>query len=430
MMDAATINSLLGVAESYQGVEALEKMLKDAARRPELFRAFLARDPDLSKDWFTDYFQQEHGDRAKFKQDFTPLGVASLAAQLMGDEGDRVGDLCAGTGGLSIQLWSRRRRAFFHCEEFSSRALPFLLFNLAIRNIRGEVWQGDTVNRRYTAVWKLSPGEAFSDLEQLPPDQGDRTPLDAVLLNPPYSLHWEPRSDERLEAYGIPPSQFADFVFVLHGLKLLGERGRLTAILPSGVLFRGKGEADIRRALLERHQLEGLVGLTGKMFLNTDIPVIVLVLRKGEPVSRLMIVNAEQEYEAHADQNLLTPAQVEHILKVYRGHHAVPRLAALADQEALEDNDYNLNIPRYVNTWQPPEQESLEKIVGDLIELEQQGAAVERQLVATMNTELEGFTQDEKTAIGKWLKFLKSNSPSSPSSSAPSGGRSTQPELF
>lgn len=155
------INSLIGVKESYQAPGALMEIIYDKERREALFRDMLPLfNYDVSKDWFHEYFQDEHADRKNKKQDFTPDSLAELITALAGG-GDVTNtlDIAAGTGGLTIKAWHRDRLKhspfdyrpsmhLYHCEELSDRALPFLLFNLAIRGMNASVMHGDVLSRR------------------------------------------------------------------------------------------------------------------------------------------------------------------------------------------------------------------------------------------------------------------------------------------
>lgn len=130
----ALVNELLGISESYEMPVRLMEILQNKIHREELFEKFLEIKQDLSYDWFTDYYQQEQGDREALKQDFTPDCIGEIISRINGSAGS-IADICAGTGGLTIKLWQSNRNSFFHCEELSSRAIPVLLFNLAIRGI-------------------------------------------------------------------------------------------------------------------------------------------------------------------------------------------------------------------------------------------------------------------------------------------------------
>lgn len=154
------INEIFGVKESYQAPDALMSILYDKERRERVFREMLELfDYDVTYDWFHEYFQDEHADRKKKKQDFTPGGLAELVAQLTTGDGFTTCDIAAGTGGLTIKAWHgdrlkhspfdyRPSMYLYHCEELSDRALPFLLFNLAIRGMNATVLHGDALSRR------------------------------------------------------------------------------------------------------------------------------------------------------------------------------------------------------------------------------------------------------------------------------------------
>lgn len=157
MIDIQKINELIGVDESFKASDRLYKLLMSDGK-DELFKSFLAIESDLTYDWFTDYYQEEHSDRKKNKQDFTPDGVVELVNQLLGSS-KVIADICAGTGGLTIKRWSTNRDSSFYCEEFSDRAMPFLLFNLAIRNINAYIFHGDSLSRKVKHLYKLSKQE-------------------------------------------------------------------------------------------------------------------------------------------------------------------------------------------------------------------------------------------------------------------------------
>ena len=146
MIENKTINELIGCVEAYQMPDKLTEKLQDKEMRERMFDEFLKIETDLSFDWFTSYYQDEHGDRDKLKQDFTPDCLLTLMSGLMEDS-DAYADICSGTGGLTIKYWSLKPDSFYYCEEYSSRAIPVLLFNLAIRGVTGRIVHGDSLTR-------------------------------------------------------------------------------------------------------------------------------------------------------------------------------------------------------------------------------------------------------------------------------------------
>ena len=175
------------LSESYQLPDVLLGALLDKDERVKLLSE-MSQGLDLSKDNFVESFQDEHGDRDKFKQDFTPEGISEIVARII-PQSQNIADICAGTGSLTIQAWNLNKSAFFHCEEKSERAVSFLLLNLALRNIHAEVLVGDVLTRKYSAIYSLTPTELFSDITQV--EQATDCKYQAVISNPPYSLKWE-----------------------------------------------------------------------------------------------------------------------------------------------------------------------------------------------------------------------------------------------
>lgn len=163
MLTAKIVNELLDVDDSYKAPESLLKIMLDDEQRPILFSKFLEIDCDVSRDWFVDYFQEEHAERKRFNQDFTPKSVADLLAQIVGS-GKTYFESAAGSGGLMITAWDKARKAtsifeydsrqyWYQVEELSDRALPFLIFNMAIRGMNGVILHGDSLTRVFKNVY-------------------------------------------------------------------------------------------------------------------------------------------------------------------------------------------------------------------------------------------------------------------------------------
>ena len=402
-MKANEINELIGVQEAYKAADKLTEHIIDKERREALFMKFLDIEQDLSYDWFTDYFQSEHGDRVKLKQDYTPVGIAEICAGML-PHAASVLDICAGVGGLTIQVWKNNPQAFFRCEELASRAIPFLLFNLSIRGIEGEVLQGNTLTREYEHVYKLTRNGRFSDIEEC--ERARQQVFDAVITNPPYSLTWNPVPDERFAEYGLPPKSKADYAFIMHGLHYLAPGGTLSAILPHGVLFRGQAEGTIREQILRHNLLDGIIGLPEKSFLNTGIPVAVIVLKKDKNEKDCIIIDASDECEKRPKLNIITAENVQRVLTVYKTRKPVERFANVADFAKLEKEGFNLNIPRYVNTFIPEPVEPLDILIGDLISIEKEIKKTETNIAEIMATKLTGFDKETKKQIELWHNSL------------------------
>jgi type I restriction enzyme M protein len=205
---------------------------------------------DMQLDQFRDFFQEEGADRKKLKQDYTPDGLAELLARVS-VSGESLADICAGTGSLTIQYLNYHPNVeFVRCEEFSTKVIPFLLINLAIRKIDAEVIHGDSLTQERFAVYAIKDGVICQI------DNPSNRKVDVVISNPPYSMAWTQISDERFDLYGLAPRTKADFAFLLHGFHQLEDGGSMSLILPHGVLFRGNSEGSINQQLTRIRVLE------------------------------------------------------------------------------------------------------------------------------------------------------------------------------
>lgn len=182
--------------------------------------------------------------------------------------------------------------------------------------------------------------------------------LDAVVSNPPYSQKWDPQhkdSDPRYARFGLAPKSKADYAFLLHDLYHLKPGGIMAIVLPHGVLFRGGEEGTIRKALIENDHLETVIGLPPNIFFGTGIPTIILVLRQKRERSDVLIVDASKGFAKEGKNNKLRASDIKKITDTVIGRLTVPRYSCLVPKTELQANDYNLNIPRYVDSSEPAE---------------------------------------------------------------------------
>lgn len=385
----------LGVSESYQVPDAMMKALGDPQKRHELFELYLS-EFSLDDDPVNVLFQEEHGDRDKFKQDYTPPELARLVAEMAhrdtGKAPATIADLCAGTGTLTLACLRKFPHAYYHCEEVTARAIPFLLFNLAIRGVNAEVFQQDVLTREVTASWRLIPdGKGFSDISAGTEARYEK--YDLVVSNPPYSLRWEPFDSLRWR-WGVAPKKAADFAFVETGLCMMADGGEALFIVPHGVLFRGQAEAGIRESIIRDHLLKTLVGVPANLFLNTQIPVC--VMRFGQSDGSVMIVDGSKHFEKRSKQNFLRDEDIAAILGGLR--QETEYLSRRAPLSEIQANDFNLNIPRYVCTEQQEELPPLADVLDDLADAKARARENEQKLLGMLR-ELSGLTKREREAI-------------------------------
>ena len=386
-MNREAILDICGVKEVFEVPQTLMKKLF-SPEQSDLLNRIAVIYGDRQLDQFRDFFQEEGADRKKLKQDYTPDGVAELLA-MVSVSGKSLADICAGTGSLTIQYLNYHPDVeFVRCEEFSAKVIPFLLINLAIRKIDAEIIHGDSLTRERFAVYAIKDG-VISQIDS----PSDRK-VDVVISNPPYSMAWTPISDERFDIYGLAPRTKADFAFLLHGFHQLEDGGSMSLILPHGVLFRGNSEGAIRQQLLEHGAIDTIIGLAPNLFLNTGIPVAILILKKGRDQKDVFFADAKDEFTKGKAQNSLDVEHIKKIVSVVSLRMTTERFSYLADLDKIVENGYNLNIPRYVDTFIPEEVQPLGVILRELIEIDKEIAETEREfarlfgeLVATNPTE-------------------------------------------
>ena len=179
------------------------------------------------------------------------------------------------------------------------------------------------------------------------------TNLDAVVSNPPYSQKWDPtdkQHDPRFNGYGIAPKTKADYAFLLHDLFHLRAGGIMTIVLPHGVLFRGGDEGKIRKNLIENNNIDAIIGLPANIFFGTGIPTIVMVLKKGRTNDDVLIIDASKGFAKEGKNNKLRARDIKKIADTYIGRLEVDKFSRRVSRELIRQNDYNLNIPRYVDS--------------------------------------------------------------------------------
>ena len=224
--------------------------------------------------------------------------------------------------------------------------------------------------------------------------------FDAVVANPPYSLKWDNAEsklkDPRFKDYGkLAPKSKADYAFVEHGIYHLKPSGRMAIVLPHGVLFRGAAEGTIRKAIIDKNYLDAVIGLPSNLFYSTGIPTVILVFRKDRKTNDVLFIDASQHFEKDKKQNRLREEDIDLILETYKNRQDVDKLAHVATLEEIKDNDYNLNIPRYVDTFEEEEPIDLDDVNRQLAEVDEEIARLEKEL-ETMLAELVPTDQNDE----------------------------------
>ena len=237
------------------------------------------------------------------------------------------------------------------------------------------------------------------------------TVFDGVVMNPPYSAKWSAAAgflqDPRFAQYGVlAPKSKADYAFLLHGFYHLKDSGTMAIVLPHGVLFRGAAEGKIRQKMLESGYIHAVIGLPANIFYSTSIPTCIVVLKKDKPERDVLFIDASKEFTKQKAQNTMEPKHIEKIFDAYKKWQDQEKFCHLASFEEIQKNDFNLNIPRYVDTFEEEAPIDLGAVTDDLQTLDKDIAASEAEL-KTMLTQL--TSPDEKTMadLQKLLALLQ-----------------------
>lgn len=397
-----TINNLLEIKESYELPDKLMALLLDNNSMIKLFDKFMEYDIDLTKDLFRDYFQEQHADRKSLKQDYTPDAICKIISKLQ-NEKDILLDVCSGTGALSLFSYNENNDLSIVCEELSQRSISTLLFNLAIRNIKGYVLRKDVLKNEILDIYKLEKGTKYSTITKS--ENIEEKKYKTIISNPPYSLKWQPIADERFNSYELAPKSKADFAFILDILYRLDENGKAFMILPHGVLFRGQAEGKIRKQLIDNNLIDSIIGLPDKMFLNTQIPTCILILNKNKKDNNILFIDSSKNCINKAKQNDMSDEQINKIIETYENRNEIEKYSHLASYDEIVKKDYNLNIPRYVDTFEDEPLPDLKEVVQDMIRIEKETRECEKEL-KVMLEQLEGTTPEEKEYYSKAIKPL------------------------
>ena len=229
-----------------------------------------------------------------------------------------------------------------------------------VKDSEFEIYHGDSLTNDWDRLSEMNPAKKLK--------------CDAVVANPPFSYRWEPTEalgeDFRFKGYGLAPKSAADFAFLLHGFHFLGDEGTMAIILPHGVLFRGGVENRIRTKLLKDGHIDTVIGLPANLFFSTGIPVCILVLKKCKKPDDVLFINAAEHYEKGKRQNQLLPEHIDKIVDTYQYRREEERYARRVALEEIENNDYNLNISRYVSTAESEEEIDLAAVHARLTDIE------------------------------------------------------------
>ena len=293
---------------------------------------------------------------------YTPHEVSLLMSEIVADhlkghEAIKIYDPTSGSGSLLINIGHAIAKYMddpnhirYYAQELKSNTYNLTRMNLVMRGILPDnivTRNGDTLEDDWPYFDDADPAATYDPLY-----------VDAVVSNPPYSQRWEPEekeNDPRYARYGVAPKSKADYAFLLHDLYHLKPDGIMTIVLPHGVLFRGGEEGEIRKNLIEQNNIDTIIGLPANIFFGTGIPTIIMVLRQKRENTDVMIVDASKGFIKEGKNNKLRACDIRKIVDAVTGRIDVPKYSRKVSREEIRANDYNLNIPRYVDSSEPSE---------------------------------------------------------------------------
>jgi type I restriction enzyme M protein len=279
---------------------------------------------------------------------YTPQAVSRIISEIVSIGQENIApfhiyDPTMGSGSLMLHIREYINdpdRAHYHGQELNTTTYNLARMNLILHGVEKaqmRIRNGDTLDED----WPTDEPYLFN----------------AVVMNPPYSANWSADdkflSDPRFERYSrLAPKSKADFAFMLHGYYHLNEKGTMGIVLPHGVLFRGSAEGVIRKTLLEMGAIDAVIGLPPNIFYGTSIPTVVLILKKNRTGRDVLFIDASNDYEKQKNQNNLRNEDIAKIVDAYKKRGNISKYAHVAGYEEIAENNYNLNIPRYVDTFE------------------------------------------------------------------------------
>jgi len=288
---------------------------------------------------------------------YTPQEVSKILAKIVTSGKEKlksVYDPTCGSGSLLLRVAKEVKEvSHFYGQELNRTTYNLARMNMIMHDVhykRFDIKQEDTLER---------------------PQHIDKR-FEAIVANPPFSANWSANNlfmtDERFSQYGkLAPKTKADYAFVTHMLHHLDENGTLAVVLPHGALFRGAAEGHIREYLIrEKNYLDAVIGLPSNIFYGTSIPTCIMVFKKNRSNKEVLFIDASKHYDKVKTQNILREEHIEKIISTYRNRTSEDKFSYVASNDELIENEYNLNIPRYVDTFEEEEQVDLEAVSNQL----------------------------------------------------------------
>jgi len=302
---------------------------------------------------------------------YTPSEVSTLLAKVVeAKDGERICDPTCGSGSLLLKAAKEvgSKNVSLYGQEVNGSTWALARMNMFLHEMdNARIEWGDTINN--------------PQLKQ----EDNLMKFDVVVANPPFSLDkWgaEEASADRYNRFhrGVPPKSKGDYAFITHMIETLNEHGRAGVVLPHGVLFRGSSEGKIRKQLIEENLLKAVIGLPSNLFFGTGIPATILLFNKNKSTDEVLFIDASNEYESGKNQNKLSEENITKIFDTLKAWKTKDKYSYVAKKEEIIENDFNLNIPRYVDTFEEEEPVDIAATQKEIKDLKKELAIVENQM--------------------------------------------------
>ncbi len=302
---------------------------------------------------------------------YTPSEVSTLLAKLVEPkDGERICDPTCGSGSLLLKAAKEvgSKNVSLYGQEVNGSTWALARMNMFLHEMdNARIEWGDTINNPQLR------------------EQDNLMKFDVVVANPPFSLDkWgaEEATADRYNRFhrGVPPKSKGDYAFITHMIETLNEHGRAGVVLPHGVLFRGSSEGKIRKQLIEENLLKAVIGLPSNLFFGTGIPATILIFDKNKSTDEVLFIDASNEFESGKNQNKLSEENIIKILDTFQSWETKDKYSYVAKKKEIIENDYNLNIPRYVDTFEEEEPVDIVATQKEIAELKKELATVENQM--------------------------------------------------
>lgn len=353
--------------------EGLSKLGATSGEQTKSIRSLIALIKEIPMDGRADYdvlgfiyeylisnFAANAGKKAG--EFYTPHEVSFLMSEIVANhlkDNDQIEiyDPTSGSGSLLINIGKSVQKHIkdknnikYYAQELKEPTYNLTRMNLIMRGISPDniqVRNGDTLEEDWPYFDEADPVNTYKTLY-----------VDAVVSNPPYSQKWDPTdkdSEPRYKNYGLAPKSKADYAFLLHDLYHVKPSGIMTIVLPHGVLFRGGSEQEIRTNLIEKNNIDAIIGLPSNIFFGTGIPTIIMVLKQKRENSDILIIDASKGFVKDGKNNKLRNSDIKRIVDTYKNRVSIPKYSKVVSLEEIRNNEYNLNIPRYVDSSEKSE---------------------------------------------------------------------------